>query len=108
MPPPRGVGLIGLGAMGGLIAQRLLSSGQPLLVHDSNVQAAAALEAHGAVVRSSPREVAEGAHTVLLSLPSPEIVRAVALGPGGLAARPAVPGFLHLVPPGPAACRAVA
>jgi 2-hydroxy-3-oxopropionate reductase len=101
MPPPRGVGLIGLGAMGGLIAQRLLSSGQPLLVHDSNVQAAAALEAHGAVVRSSPREVAEGAHTVLLSLPSPEIVRAVALGPDGLAAGSAIRVCIDLSTTGP-------
>jgi len=55
-----------------------------LAVHDSRQAATAPLAALGARVCSSPQEVAEHAGTVLLSLPTPEIVHEVACGPAGL------------------------
>jgi len=78
------VGVIGLGAMGGRLARLLLARGHALAVHDSRQAATAPLAALGARVCSSPQEVAEHAGTVLLSLPTPEIVHEVACGPAGL------------------------
>ena len=74
------VGLLGLGAMGGRMAARLLASGRRLLVHDPSEAAVAAAVMLGADARGSAAEVADGAEIVLLSLPTPEVVREVACG----------------------------
>lgn len=82
--PIERLGLIGLGNMGSRMARRLLAAGWPLVVHDLDAEAAERFEALGATVASGPREVADEADVVLLSLPRPEDVEAVALGEGGL------------------------
>jgi 3-hydroxyisobutyrate dehydrogenase-like beta-hydroxyacid dehydrogenase len=78
------IGFVGLGQMGRPMAGRLLDAGHRLVVHDRNPEAVAALVAKGAEAAASAREVADRADVVLLSLPTPAIVREVALGPGGV------------------------
>ncbi len=102
------IGLLGLGAMGGRMAARLLASGRRLLVHDPSEAATAAAVALGAQARGSAAEVADGAGTVLLSLPTPEIVREVACGSGGLLGGSAIRTCVDLSTTGPAVSREVA
>jgi 3-hydroxyisobutyrate dehydrogenase-like beta-hydroxyacid dehydrogenase len=78
------IGFVGLGQMGGPMSRRLLAAGYRLVMHDVRAQAVAALVAEGAEAAASPPEVAARAEVVLVSLPTPQVVRAVALGPGGL------------------------
>jgi 3-hydroxyisobutyrate dehydrogenase-like beta-hydroxyacid dehydrogenase len=75
------LGFIGIGNMGLPMATRLINAGHDLVVFDTSAQRAAAL---GAKVVGSPKEVADAAEIVLLSLPVPEAVRAVIAGPDGL------------------------
>jgi 3-hydroxyisobutyrate dehydrogenase-like beta-hydroxyacid dehydrogenase len=78
------IGFVGLGQMGGPMSRRLLAAGHELVVHDVRAEAMAALVAEGAEAAGSPAEVAARAEVVLVSLPTPQVVRAVALGPDGL------------------------
>ena len=81
------VGFIGLGHMGSGMASNLLAAGYDLVVHDIRREAAAALEAGGAVWASTPAEVgASGRDVVLTSLPAPPQVEQVLLGSDGLLA----------------------
>ena len=77
------IGFIGVGAMGAPMAERLIDAGHIVAVYDVSAAAMAPLVARGAIAASSPREAATGAHTVFACLPSPEVSRAVALGPAG-------------------------
>ena len=72
------VGFIGLGRMGEPMALRLIAAGYKLVVHDVRPEGVAALTAKGARAAGSPAEVAAAVDTVLLSLPTPPIVREVA------------------------------
>jgi len=72
------VGLIGLGRMGEPMASRLVAAGYELVVHDIRPEGVAALTAKGARAAASPAEVAGAVDTVLLSLPTPPIVREIA------------------------------
>ena len=78
------LGFIGLGEMGGRMAARLLAGGFALAVYDARTEAIAPLAALGASACDSAAEVASRVSTALLSLPTPEVVLAVASGPGGL------------------------
>jgi 3-hydroxyisobutyrate dehydrogenase-like beta-hydroxyacid dehydrogenase len=80
------VGLIGCGAMGSCLADRLLRAGVPLIVYDADPAAAERLSEPGAVCAASPREVADRAAVVLLSLPSAAASKAVALSETGIIA----------------------
>lgn len=77
-------GFIGIGRMGANMARRLLDGGYSLTVYDTSPGAVEPLAAQGAHSASSAAEVATAARTVFLSLPTPEIVQAVALGERGL------------------------
>lgn len=77
------VGFIGLGRMGEPMALRLVAAGYELVVHDARPEAVAKLTAQGARAAASPAEVASAVDTVLLSLPTPPIVREVAAKVGG-------------------------
>ena len=72
------VGFIGLGRMGEPMALRLVAAGYELVVYDVRPESVAALTAKGARAAASPAEVASAVDTVLLSLPTPPIVREVA------------------------------
>jgi 3-hydroxyisobutyrate dehydrogenase-like beta-hydroxyacid dehydrogenase len=101
-------GLIGVGNMGLPMARRLRESGRELLVHD--IRTERAREAGGAApaVAKSPREVGDGAEIVLLSLPTPDAVRAVATGMDGLAEGRKVKLVVDLSTIGPTVAREVA
>jgi 3-hydroxyisobutyrate dehydrogenase-like beta-hydroxyacid dehydrogenase len=74
----RRVGFIGLGAVGGPMARRLVQAGHHLSVYDIAPSAVGALADVGAEVRESARAVADAADLVLVSLPSPDAVSEVA------------------------------
>jgi 3-hydroxyisobutyrate dehydrogenase-like beta-hydroxyacid dehydrogenase len=65
--------------MGAPMASNLMKGGYQLTVHDLNKAAVDALVANGARAAASPAEVGSAVDTVLLSLPTPPIVRDVAL-----------------------------
>lgn len=73
------VGFIGLGRMGQPMATRLADAGYQLTVYDINKESVNALVAKGARAVGSPAELGSAVDTVLLSLPTPPIVREVAL-----------------------------
>lgn len=89
-------GFIGLGNMGGPMAARLLDAGHRLTVYDIRDEAAQPLATRGATVAPSPAAVASAAETVFVSLPTPEIVKAVALGPNGIASGNRIKTFIDL------------
>ena len=74
------LGFVGVGRMGGPMANRLLDAGHSLCVFDTNAEAVKPLAARGAKVASSAEDVASSADIVLISLPTPPIVQAVSLG----------------------------
>ncbi len=79
------IGFVGLGQMGSRMAVRLLDAGHRLTVYDTDEAAMAALVARGARRASSAAEVSSASETVLMSLPTPDIVHKVVFGPGGIA-----------------------
>ena len=78
------LGFIGVGRMGGRMARRLVDAGYGLTIYDTDEQAAAAAVAQGARRADSPAAVASAAEIVLASLPTPQVVEAVTLGPNGI------------------------
>jgi 2-hydroxy-3-oxopropionate reductase len=91
-----GIGFIGVGVMGGPMAERLVGAGHRLIVHDIDAQAMQRLTSIGATAARSPKEVADRASTVFVSLPTPQIVREVALGADGVIHGKAVRTFVDL------------
>ena len=77
-------GFVGLGRMGGPMSMRLLEAGHALCVFDTDPAAMRTLTGQGAVAAGSVQEVADSAEIVFTSLPTPAVVRAVALDEGGL------------------------
>lgn len=95
------LGFVGLGRMGGPMASRLLDAGHTLHLYDVNAEALKPLIARGAKAYASPAEVAGVAPTILMSLPTPDIVQAVTLGPKGLAEGSTVKTVIDLSTTGP-------
>jgi 3-hydroxyisobutyrate dehydrogenase-like beta-hydroxyacid dehydrogenase len=102
------VGFVGLGNMGGPMAGRLLDAGHALVVFDTRAEAIAPLAARGARQASTAAEVGSLAETVLVSLPTPDIVHAVVLGPSGIASGTRVRRIVDLSTSGPRAAAAIA
>jgi 3-hydroxyisobutyrate dehydrogenase-like beta-hydroxyacid dehydrogenase len=80
------IGIVGLGAMGGRIAGRLLASGYPLVGWNRTQAKAAALIEGGLVWRDTPREVAEATEVVFSMVTDDAALEAIAAGPDGLLA----------------------
>src|SRR5438445_9997664 len=80
----KSIGFVGVGRMGGFMARRLLDAGYALTIFDPSEAAMKPLLDAGAHRAGSAAEVASVAEIVLASLPTPPIVEAVALGPGGI------------------------
>jgi 3-hydroxyisobutyrate dehydrogenase-like beta-hydroxyacid dehydrogenase len=102
------LGFIGVGRMGGPMAQRLMDAGYGLHVFDTDAAAVKTLVARGAKAASSPADVASKADIVLVSLPTPPIVQAVALGEQGVAHGSAVRTLIDLSTTGPGMANVVA
>ena len=80
------VGFVGLGAMGGRMAKRLLDAGHRVVGYNRTAEKARALVAAGLVLEKSPRAVAEGVDAVLSMVTDDKALRAIALGPDGVIA----------------------
>jgi 3-hydroxyisobutyrate dehydrogenase-like beta-hydroxyacid dehydrogenase len=78
------IGFIGLGQMGFHMARRLVEAGHRVMVFDARSEAIDRLTALGAQAAASPRAMADEVETVMVSLPTPDIVLAVATGPDGV------------------------
>ena len=105
--PEHVIGLVGTGRMGTPIGAHLLAAGHSLVVHDRNDAATAFLTSRGARSVASPRAVADAAGIVFMSLPTPDIVRAVALGPDGVIEGGSVRIVVDLSTTGPRMARIV-
>jgi 3-hydroxyisobutyrate dehydrogenase-like beta-hydroxyacid dehydrogenase len=90
------IGFIGLGKMGFHMARRLLEAGHRLTVFDTSRAALDRVVALGAQAAGSVREIADAAETVMASLPTPDIVLAVATGSDGVIAGKRVRRFIDL------------
>ncbi len=77
------IGIIGCGAMGSAMVQRLLEQNQSVICYDVNPETRARMAATGAQVADDLTTVASQSFTIILSLPKADIVRAVMhdLGP---------------------------
>jgi 3-hydroxyisobutyrate dehydrogenase len=75
------IGFVGLGNMGGRMTACLTRDGVEVLGYDTRPELAQTV---GARASGSPREVAEAADVVLMSLPDSSVVEAVVLGDDGL------------------------
>lgn len=71
------VGLIGFGLMGAPMARRLLQAGHSVIVVDANADALVRAEKLGCSTATDPAALASHASVVILSLPTPELVRQV-------------------------------
>jgi 3-hydroxyisobutyrate dehydrogenase-like beta-hydroxyacid dehydrogenase len=86
----RKVAVIGLGAMGAAMAERLAGAGAALTVFNrTRGRALAFADRCGAAVAATPRRAASGAYAVLVSVAADADLEEVLLGPDGVfAARP--------------------
>lgn len=84
MKPFQNVGFLGLGQMGGAMAERLLGADFRLHVFDPRAAAMERFTQSGAVAHNSPVSVANAASIVFACLPSQEVSRQAAFGPGGV------------------------
>jgi 3-hydroxyisobutyrate dehydrogenase-like beta-hydroxyacid dehydrogenase len=90
------VAFLGLGAMGGPMAERLVLGGYTLRVFDVARAAVGRLVALGAEGHASPKAAATGASIVLACLPSPDISLEVALGKDGVASATGVEIYVEM------------
>lgn len=72
------IGFIGLGNMGGAIAERLLSHGAKMIAYDTNAPLLQRLANKGALAAGSASEVADRAELIFACLPSAEASLAIA------------------------------
>jgi 3-hydroxyisobutyrate dehydrogenase-like beta-hydroxyacid dehydrogenase len=80
------VGFVGLGAMGGRIAGRLLDAGHRVYATNRTAAKAQPLIERGLVWRDTPREVAAAADVVLSMVTGDQALEAITDGPQGLLA----------------------
>ncbi|MBO0751731.1 MAG: NAD(P)-dependent oxidoreductase [Bradyrhizobiaceae bacterium] len=98
----RTLGFVGVGRMGSHMARRLVSAGHKVVVYDADSRALQRATESGANAAHSPADVAGQAEIVLASLPTPDIVKAVALSPkDGLIAGSRIRIFIDLSTTGP-------
>jgi 3-hydroxyisobutyrate dehydrogenase-like beta-hydroxyacid dehydrogenase len=102
------LGFVGLGQMGSRMAARLLDAGYSLVVCDRVDAAVAPLVARGARRAATPMEVADLSDIVLGSLPTPDVVRAVGIGPDGVLQGQRARRFIDLSTTGPRIAQQVA
>jgi 3-hydroxyisobutyrate dehydrogenase-like beta-hydroxyacid dehydrogenase len=101
-------GFIGIGRMGGPMARRLLAQNYSLTVFDTSAKAVAELVEAGAVAAQSVSEVCSKTRCAFLSLPTPDIVEAVCLGPDGAQDGSTIKHIVDCSTTGPKVARLVA
>lgn len=100
------LGYVGVGKMGGPMAERFIGAGHDLLVYDSNRAAIEALLARGARAAASVPALAQEVGLVLVCLPSPDAVRQVSQELSGAGSK--VKTFVDLSTTGPRVAAEVA
>jgi 3-hydroxyisobutyrate dehydrogenase-like beta-hydroxyacid dehydrogenase len=80
------IGFIGLGLMGGNMAECLQNNGFDLVVMGRNKQAVAATVARGATEVSTPKELAQACDIVMLCVTTSEVVEGLVYGDDGILA----------------------
>jgi 3-hydroxyisobutyrate dehydrogenase-like beta-hydroxyacid dehydrogenase len=95
------IGFIGLGRMGSHMSSRLIAAGHRLVAFDVDAGALARAVQKGATPAKSPAEVASSADIVFASLPTPNIVKTVALSEQGVIAGSRARMFVDLSTTGP-------
>ena len=80
------VGFIGLGAMGGRLAGRLLSAGYELHGYNRSKAKAAELIANGLIWHESPREIASAADVTISMVSDDAALEQISSGPDGILA----------------------
>jgi 3-hydroxyisobutyrate dehydrogenase-like beta-hydroxyacid dehydrogenase len=101
-------GFIGVGRMGGHMARRLLGAGYSLTVFDTSRAAVDALVADGAHPAQTVAELCSSTTTAFLSLPTPDVVERVCVGPDGVRAGTTIKHVVDCSTTGPQVARAVA
>ncbi|HYN14036.1 MAG TPA: NAD(P)-dependent oxidoreductase [Burkholderiales bacterium] len=104
------LGFIGIGKMGAPMAGRLLDAGYTLTLFDTREAALQPLLKRGARQAASVAALAAEVETVLVSLPTPDIVKQVALGAEGVASgsKRRLRDFVDLSTTGPRVAREIA
>lgn len=81
------VAVIGTGRMGGAMVGRVRAAGYPVVVHNrTRAKAEMVAAEHGADIADTPRDAAEGADVVLVSLPDDDAAFAAYRGVDGIVA----------------------
>lgn len=80
------IGFIGLGLMGGNMAECLQNNGFDLVVMGRNKQAVATTVARGATEVSTPKELAQASDIVMLCVTTSEVVEGLVYGDNGILA----------------------
>lgn len=102
------LGFVGVGRMGGPMASRLIDAGHKIVAFDTQKAATDTLAAKGAQIVDSPKAVADIAEIVFASLPTPDVVRSVALGANGIGEGSKCRVMIDLSTTGPGVAVAVA
>jgi len=102
------LGFIGVGRMGSHMSRRLVAAGYKVVVYDADPRALQKATSEGASAGHSPADVASQAEIVLVSLPTPDIFKAVTLSSNGVIAGSKVKTFIDLSTTGPRVASEVA
>jgi 3-hydroxyisobutyrate dehydrogenase-like beta-hydroxyacid dehydrogenase len=102
------LGFVGVGRMGAPLTERLLDADYGVMVYDTNRAAMARLASKGADTAASAKAVADRCEIVLVSLPTPDILQDVVLGPDGVSSGSKVKTVIDLSTSGPKAAAIVA
>jgi 3-hydroxyisobutyrate dehydrogenase-like beta-hydroxyacid dehydrogenase len=94
--------------MGSHMSRRLLAAGHKVVVYDADPRALQQATANGASAAHSPADVASQAEIVMVSLPTPDIVKAVALASKGVVEGSKAKIFIDLSTTGPRVASEVA
>ncbi len=88
------IGLIGIGLVGSVLADKLLAANYPVIGYDIDPAACDRFSQRGGRITDCPAKVAGAAKTLLLSLPDTGIVRQVVEGPAGVLNAPNTPAYI--------------
>lgn len=79
------VGLIGVGAIGKGVLKNLIKNNCEVMAYDISEEGKANIINMGGLVANHPKEVVQFSNIIFLSLPSPQVIKELFLGSGGIA-----------------------